>query len=144
MNQKTYTPKAKEVSRDWHLIDLEGKVLGRAASEIATLLQGKNKPYFSYHLDCGDFVVGINASKVMLSGRKEEQKQYFSHSGYPGGVKETPLKKLRKDNPNKVIELAVKGMLPKNKLRTPRLRRLKVFADNKHIYEDKFKSVEKK
>lgn len=137
--QKTYFPKPKDISRHWHLVDLEDKVLGRIATEIATTLQGKNKPYYAPHLDCGDYVVAINAKAIKVTGRKSSDKMYFRHSGFPGGARQTSFNKQLDKNPRKIIELAVNGMLPKNKLRTPRLRRLKVFADNKHTYQDKFK-----
>lgn len=135
---KTYSPKASQITRKWHLIDLNHQVLGRAATEIASLLQGKHKTYYSPHLDCGDYVVVTNAQKIKLTGNKLTQKKYFRHSGYPGGAKEIPVEKLIHQNPRQIIELAVKGMLPKNKLRQPRILRLKVFADNRHSYQDKF------
>lgn len=135
MLNKTPVTKAKEIKRAWHLIDLEGQVLGRAATQIARHLIGKDKPNLSSHLDTGDYVVAINSDKIVVTGRKLDQKIYYRHSGYPGNLKETTLKdKLSKDS-RQVIELAVKGMLPKNKLQTPRLRRLKVFKDATHSYE---------
>lgn len=140
MNQKTISTQLKHIQRRWYLVDLKDQILGRAASQIAILLQGKNKPYYAPYLDCGDYVVAINAGKVKLSGRKPSQKIYFRHSGYPGGAHTTPLAKLIKTNPRQIIELAVTGMLPKNKLRHPRLRRLKVFTTASHSYEDKFNS----
>ena len=143
MQTKTYSPKKKDISHHWHLIDLEDKILGRAATNIAQLLQGKNKPYYSPHLDCGDYVVAINAAKIKVTGRKEQRKIYFRHSGFPGGAKEIPFDKMMEKNPRQIIELAVTGMLPKNKLRKPRLRRLKVFIDGHHSYSDKFKTKNK-
>ena len=143
MNQKTYSPKASEIKRHWRSIDLNDQVLGRAATEIAVLLIGKEKPYFVPHLDCGDYVVAINAGKVKVTGKKRKQKIYYRHSGYPGGLKQIPFERMMEKDPAKVIELAVRGMLPKNKLRDRRMRRLKVFADDKHPYEDKFKVKEK-
>lgn len=134
----TYSTKKSDVKRNWHLIDLKGKVLGRVASQIAQLLQGKKKAYYTPHLDCGDFVVATNALKIKFTGKKEDKKIYYRHSGYPGGLKSLTLRQMMSKNPRKVIELAVKNMLPKNKLRQPRLRRLKVFVDDKHKYEDKF------
>ena len=141
MPTKTFTPQPKHIRRHWHLIDLEDQVLGRTATNISILLQGKNKPYYSPHLDCGDYVVVVNAAKVKVTGRKPDDKIYFRHSGYPGGVKEISFNELIKKDARKVIHLAVKGMLPKNKLRSPRLRRLKVFSDGKHTYADKFVKV---
>lgn len=140
MTFKTSVTKLKTINRSWHLVDLKDEVLGRAAVKIATLLQGKNKPYFTPSLDCGDFVVAINAKNIKLTGNKAAQKEYFSHSGYPKGAKVTPFAKRLATDPRKIIETAVSGMLPKNKLRVPRLRRLKVFAGGEHIYQDKFKS----
>ena len=135
---KTYHPKGKDVKRDWHFVDARGKILGRMATQIATYLMGKHKPSYSRHLDMGDYVVVVNAGEVEVTGRKEKQKEYYSHSGYPGGFKITKFSKLKKEQPEKIIERAVFGMLPKNRLQSPRLRRLKVFAGDKHTYEDKF------
>lgn len=137
--KKTYQPKAKEVKRDWHLIDAKGKVLGRMATSIAGLLMGKGKPTYAPHMDMGDFVVVVNAKGVKVTGKKEEQKIYYKHSGYPGGFKEVAYAKLKKEQPTKIIELAVKRMLPDNRLRKERMARLKIFADSKHPYEDKIK-----
>ena len=134
---KTYSLKAKEIKRDWHLIDAEGQVLGRLASKVAGFMQGKQKPYFTPHLDCGDYVVITNARKVEVTGRKKKGKTYYRHSGYPGGLKETTFEKQMEKDPRKVIRHAVSGMLPKNKLRSRRLARLKVFTDEKHTYQDK-------
>lgn len=136
---KTFQPKHKDIQRDWHLIDVKGRVLGRAASEIAQLLMGKGKPVFAKHMDMGDYVVVVNARDVELTGRKQKQKVYYSHSGYPGGFKETKFEKLIEEQPAKVIEKAVSGMLPKNRLHKKRMRRMKVFAGPKHRYEDKLK-----
>ncbi len=136
---RTYQPKKEEVKRQWHLIDVKGEILGRAASEIATKLIGKNKVNFSRHIDSGDYVVVINAKDVKVSGKKEKQKVYRSHSGYPGGFKEVKYAKMLKENPNRIIQLAVKGMLPDNRLKDKRMSRLKVFSGEKHPYEDKIK-----
>jgi large subunit ribosomal protein L13 len=136
---KTKTPAKSDLKRDWYLIDAQDKILGRLATEIALLLMGKNKPYFVANLDCGDYVVVINAGKVRVSGRKSQQKIYYRHSGYPGGFRETPYYKQLQKDPRKIIEHAVAGMLPKNKLQKPRLYRLKVFVDEKHPYEDRIK-----
>lgn len=135
---KTYQPRAKDIKRDWHLIDAKGKVLGRVATEIARFLIGKHKPNYSNHLDSGDFVVVINAKAVELTGKKKEQKVYYGHSGYPGGFKEVSFAKLNSEQPQKVIVHAVAGMLPDNRLKKNRLVRLKVFADEAHPYKDKF------
>ena len=137
---KTYQPTKSEVKRDWHLIDVEGRVLGRMATEIARFLMGKHKTTYSQHMDMGDYVVVLNASKVTLTGKKAEKKVYYHHSGYPGGLKEVKYAKLLGEQPKKVIIHAVAGMLPDNRLKAKRLARLKVFTDKKHTYEDKFKS----
>ena len=134
---KTYSTKLKDIQRQWHLVDLEGQVLGRVATQIAQLLMGKHKPYYTSHLDCGDYVVAINAAKIKVTGKKAQQKLYRRHSGYPGGFKEIPFERQLKKDPTKIILWAVKGMLPKNKLRARRLARLKIFADANHPYEDK-------
>ncbi len=141
--KKTYQPKKAEVKRDWHLVDAKNAILGRLASEVATKLMGKHKPTYSTHMDMGDYVVVINAKDVHVTGKKKNQKVYYSHSGYPGGFKEVKYSKLIKEQPEKVIERAVKGMLPKNRLQSKRLRRMKVFANGKHPYEDKLKGIEK-
>ncbi|PJC28323.1 50S ribosomal protein L13 [Candidatus Shapirobacteria bacterium CG_4_9_14_0_2_um_filter_39_11] len=136
----TYSPKVSEIKHFWHLIDANGQILGRLASEIATLLIGKNKPYFVPHLDCGDYVVVINAKEIKVTGKKETQKQYYRHSGYPGGFRQVNLKEQMAKDPRKIIEHAVAGMLPKNKLKDKRLVRLKIFIDEKHPYGKKVKS----
>lgn len=136
---KTYQPKHKDIKRNWHLIDAKGKVLGRLSTEIAKLLMGKHKANYSTHMDMGDCVVVINASDIELTGRKKSQKVYYRHSGYPGGFKEIKFKKMINEQPEKVIQLAVNGMLPKNRLLAKRMARLKVFPEAKHHYKDKFK-----
>ncbi len=130
----TPATKSKEIQRAWHLIDLDGQVLGRVATQIATLLIGKHKADISSHLDSGDYVVAINSDKFVVTGKKLDAKKYYRHSGHPGNLKEVTLRdKLAKDS-RSVIELAVRGMLPKNKLQDKRLRRLKVFPDATHPY----------
>jgi large subunit ribosomal protein L13 len=136
---KTYQPKKKEVKRGWHLVDVEGKVLGRVATGIAMKLMGKDKVNYSQNIDSGDYVVVINAKKVKVTGRKERQKVYRSHSGYPGGFKEVSYTKMLNENPTRIIQLAVKGMLPDNRLKDKRMARLKIFSGEKHLYEDKLK-----
>lgn len=126
--KKTYQPKAKEVNREIHKLDADGAVLGRLATEISTYLMGKHKPEFSKHMDMGDIVEVKNASKVKLTGLKDKQKVYRSHSGFPGGFKEVTVAKLRAEQPEKIILFAVKGMLPKNRLQSKRMKRLKVTA----------------
>lgn len=136
---KTTQLKKEEIKRDWHQVDLSGQVLGRAASEIAKLLIGKHKPDYTPHLDCGDYVVGVNSADIRVSGKKRENKIYYRHTGYMGGLKEATFEELIEKKPNLVIKLAVKNMLPKNKLRKHRLNRLKVFKNEDHPYGDKFK-----
>ncbi len=133
MATKTYLPKKDEVLKDrkWHIIDATDQILGRMASKIATLLMGKNKPYYTPHLDCGDFVVVKNTDKIRLSGNKEEEKFYFSHSGYAKGAKITSFKDMMAKDSRKVVYLAVKRMLDNNKLRDKRLKRLKLYKDDK-------------
>ena len=129
---KTYSVKASEIKRDWHVIDATDKVLGRLATEVARLLMGKNKAMFSRHLDTGDYVVVINAGKVRVSGNKAKQKLYYRHSGYPGGLKSINLEEMLKTKPERVIEYAVKGMLPKNRLGNSMIKKLKVYAGDSH------------
>ncbi|KAJ1667298.1 54S ribosomal protein L23, mitochondrial [Coemansia sp. RSA 1646] len=121
-------------ARVWHLVDVRGQVLGRIGSQIAQTLMGKHKPIYDPSSDCGDYVVVINAKHIAVSGRKREQKQYWSHSQYPGGLKQITMERLQEKNPEKVIEKAVSGMLPKNRLRKVRLARLLVFPDAEHPY----------
>lgn len=140
LSQSTKSIKEKEIKRNWQLIDLKGKVLGRIAPEIARFLQGKHKVNYVSYLDMGDYVVAINAKDVVLTGKKAQVKEYTSYSGYPGGLKKTTFTDLMKKNPAGIIKQAVSGMLPKNKLREPRLKRLYVFPEAKHPYEDRFKN----
>ena len=136
----TVPTRQKDITRDWHLVDVKGKTLGRAATEIAVMLMGKKKAYFVRNLDCGDHVVVLNAKDVAVTGKKEENKKYYRHSGYPGGFKSETLRELRVRKPEEIIKEAVKGMLPQNRLRDRMLRRLHVFKDEAHSYEDKFKT----
>lgn len=134
---KTYKTREKDIVRAWHLFDAKGEVLGRLSSRIAQILIGKGKPYYVPHLDCGDFVVVLNAKDVAVTGKKEKDKIYYRHSGYPGGLKEIPLERLRREHPERIIKYAVSGMLPKNKLRAKRLKRLFVFPESGHPYKNK-------
>jgi len=129
---KTYTPKISEIDRTWWVVDAEGKTLGRLATEVARVLRGKHKPMYTPHLDVGDHVVVINAAKVALTGRKAEQKTYFRHSGYMGGEQHIPFKRMIAKHPERVIELAVKGMLPKNTLGRHMRKKLRVYAGTEH------------
>ncbi len=132
---KSFMAKTNEVERKWHVIDAEGRVLGRMATEIANILSGKNKPTYTSHVDTGDFVIIINAGKVKLTGNKINQKNYTYHTGHPGGLKEVPYKQLMRDNPEKIIELAVKGMLPKSSLGRNMIKKLKVYAGSEHNHQ---------
>lgn len=134
-SMKTRFPRKGEVSKSWHLVDANGKVLGRLASRIAGLLTGKHKTLFSSHLDVGDHVVVINAEKVRVTGNKENQKVYYRHSQYPGGLKAVPYSVMLERYPERVIRLAVKGMLPNNKLREVRLKKLKVYRGDAHPHQ---------
>ncbi len=136
---KTYQPTQKEVKRNWQVIDAKGEILGRTATKIATFLVGKHKPTYSTHMDSGDFVVVLNAEKIKLTGKKDEQKVYRSHSGYPKGFKEISFSKMSKEQPERVIEHAVSGMIPDNRLKRARMTRLKVVVGEKNPYEDKNK-----
>lgn len=136
--KQTKSTKANDIKREWLLIDVKGKVLGRSASDIALLLAGKSKPNFVRNLDLGDYVVVINAKDVKVTGNKENLKKYFRHSGYPGGFKAETLKELRNRKPQDLIRHAVSGMLPQNKLKAKMLKRLYVFPDKEHRYKDKF------
>lgn len=137
---KTKATKKSEIKRVWHLVNADNQILGRLATKIAGLLMGKRKPYLVGYLDCGDYVVVINAAKVKITGNKNIQKFYSRHSGYPGGFKQISFKAQMAQDPTKIIIHAVSGMLPKNTLRADRLARLKVFADEKHPYGEKIKS----
>ncbi len=132
---KTYRVKPYEVKREWYIVDATGKTLGRLATEIAKILMGKHKPYWSPDQDLGDFVIVVNADKINVTGKKMDQKLYRWHSGYPGGFRERPLKWMLERNPEKVIKLAVKRMLPKNKLGHRMMKRLKVYAGPNHPHE---------
>jgi len=132
---KTFVPKRNEIERKWWLIDADGKILGRLATEISILLQGKRNPEFVKFMDSGDFVVVINAEKVKVTGKKLEQKKYYSHSGYPGGIRERTLKELLEKNPEDVLRKAVRGMIPKNKLGRAVYKKLKVYTGPDHPHE---------
>ena len=129
---KTISIKKSEINKNWWVADAEGQVLGRFASKIAQILRGKHKPYFTPHMDMGDFVVIVNAEKITVTGNKETEKTYFSHTGYPGGVKNKSLALVRKTNPERILMNAVKGMLPHNKLGRSILRHLKVYNGPEH------------
>ncbi|MBI5151726.1 MAG: 50S ribosomal protein L13 [Candidatus Pacebacteria bacterium] len=141
MKTRTYTATPKTIVRSWHLIDVGGVVLGQASPKIAKLLMGKHKPTYTPNIEGGDYVVVINAEKVVVTGNKAEQKTYYRHSGMPGGLHAVTFNEQMKKDPSKIIMHAVHGMLPKNKMLDIRLNRLKVFAGSEHTYQDKFKKA---
>jgi len=132
---KCYIQKPSEVQRKWHLIDAEGKTLGRLSTEIAKLLRGKHKVTFTPHVDGGDYVVVINADKIEVTGKKRDNKVYRHHTGYIGNLKEINFKNLQEKKPEEIIRLSVSGMLPKNKLRAPMMKRLRIFAGSEHTHQ---------
>jgi large subunit ribosomal protein L13 len=132
---KTYFPKMKDVQKKWYLVDAEGKTLGRLASQIAAILRGKHKTTYTPYMDMGDNVIVVNAEKVQLTGRKFSQKEYYRHSGYPGGLKVTSFRDMIKHKPERVITLAVRGMLPHNRLGRAILKHLKVYSGPEHPHE---------
>lgn len=129
---KTYTATPSTIKRDWYVVDASDKVLGRLASEIAKRLRGKHKPEYTPHMDTGDYIVVVNAARIRVTGNKTEDKMYYRHSGYPGGIKSTNFAKLRDKSPESIIEIAVKGMLPKGPLGRQMFRKLKIYADAEH------------
>ncbi len=130
--EKTYSPKANEIDRKWYVVDASGETLGRLASRIAHVLRGKHKPTFTPHLDMGDHVIVVNAEKVAVTGRKEEQKVYYRHTGYPGGLRTTTYREMMEKHPERVIRKAVRGMLPHNVLGRQTLKKLRVYAGPEH------------
>jgi large subunit ribosomal protein L13 len=132
---KSYMARPHEVERKWHLIDAEGQTLGRLATEIARLLRGKNKPQYTPHIDTGDFVVVVNAEKVVVTGNKAEQKVYYRHTGYPGGLRETSFEAMLERKPTEILRRAVRGMMPKTRLGRQQLKKLKIYAGPEHPHE---------
>jgi len=132
---KTYVAKPGEFEQKWHLIDARGQVLGRLASEVANILRGKNKPIFTPHVDTGDYVVIVNVADIRLTGNKLKDKVYYHHTGYPGGIKSITAEELMEKNPTELINSAVKGMLPKNKLSRQIIKKLKIYAGSEHQHE---------
>ncbi len=132
---KTYALKAEDIERRWYVVDAEGKTLGRLASEIAKILKGKHKPIYTPHLDTGDHVIVINAHKIKVTGKKMEQKMYYRHSGYPGGIKGISLETCLQKHPTRVLEAAVRGMLPKNRLGRKMMKKLKIYAAASHPHQ---------
>jgi large subunit ribosomal protein L13 len=132
---RTYSGKKEEIEREWYIVDAEGQTLGRLASRIAPVLRGKHKPTYTPHLDCGDYVIVVNAEKVHVTGRKKDQKAYYRHSGYPGGLKTITLREQLDKHPERVLQAAVKGMLPKNRLGRRMFKKLKVYAGEAHPHQ---------
>jgi large subunit ribosomal protein L13 len=132
---KTYSAKPGEVTREWYLVDAEGKTLGRLATQIADTLRGKLKPQYTPHVDTGDFVIVVNAEKIQVTGNKLDQKRYYRHSGYPGGLRSRTLREQLERRPTEVIRVAVKGMLPKNRLARQQITKLKIYAGPEHPHE---------
>jgi large subunit ribosomal protein L13 len=132
---KTYSAKPGEVAREWYLVDAQGQTLGRLATQIADTLRGKRKPQYTPHIDTGDFVVVVNAEKIAVTGNKLDQKRYYRHSGYPGGIRSRTLREQLDRRPTEVIRTAVRGMLPKNRLARQQLTKLKVYAGPEHPHE---------
>jgi large subunit ribosomal protein L13 len=132
---KSFMARPREVERKWLLIDAEGQTLGRLATEIARLLRGKDKPQYTPHVDTGDFVVVVNAEKVVVTGKKTEQKVYYRHSGYPGGLKTTSYEEMLEHKPTEILRRAVKGMMPKTRLGRQQLKKLKIYAGPEHPHE---------
>ncbi|HEY2310253.1 MAG TPA: 50S ribosomal protein L13 [Gaiellaceae bacterium] len=132
---KTYSAKPGEITREWYLVDAEGKTLGRLATQIADTLRGKRKPQFTPHVDTGDFVIVVNAEKIQVTGNKLDQKRYYRHSGYPGGLRSRTLREQLERRPTEVLRVAVKGMLPKNRLARQQITKLKIYAGPKHPHE---------
>lgn len=132
MERRTYSAKPSEIQRSWYVVDAEGKTLGRLATTIAATLRGKHKAIYTPHIDTGDFVVVINAGKVRVTGNKDREKMYYRHSNYPGGLKSTSLRDMRKRHPERILEAAVKGMLPQGTLGRQQLKKLKLYAGTEH------------
>lgn len=131
----TYSAKQQDIKRTWHIVDAKGKTLGRLATAVASVLKGKNKPIYTTHVDTGDFVIVVNADKVHLTGKKPDQKVYYRHSGYPGGLKSVTAGALMRSKPEKVVKMAVEGMLPKTRLGKQMLTKLKIYAGERHPHE---------
>lgn len=132
---KTFSPKKEDLTKKWYIVDVKGQTLGKAATKIASILRGKDKPSFAPHVDCGDFVVVINAAEIKMSGNKAEQKTYYRHSRYPGGLKKETAAEVLQKKPERVLESAVRGMIPPNKLRSVIVKKLKIYAGSEHKHE---------
>lgn len=132
---KTFSAKQHEIEREWFVVDAQGVTLGRLASRIATILRGKHKPIYTPHIDCGDYVIVVNADKINVTGQKLDQKMYYRHSGYPGGLRQVSLRRQLQTHPDRVIRAAVRGMLPKNRLGRKMYKKLKVYAGSDHPHQ---------
>jgi large subunit ribosomal protein L13 len=132
---KTFSAKAEDIERKWFVVDAQGQTLGRLATRIASVLRGKHKPVYTPHLDCGDYVIVVNADKIHVTGQKLEQKTYYRHSGYPGGLRQVSLRRQLQVHPDRVIEAAVRGMLPHNRLGRKMFKKLKIYAGPTHPHE---------
>ena len=132
---KTFSAKPQDIERKWFVVDAQGQTLGRLATRIATILRGKHKPIYTPHMDCGDYVIVVNADKIHVTGQKLEQKTYYRHSGYPGGLRQVSLRRQLQVHPDRVIEAAVRGMLPHNRLGRKMFKKLKIYAGPTHPHE---------
>ncbi len=132
---KTLSAKKTDITKKWYIVDADGKVLGRLASRVASILRGKTKPIYTPHIDTGDYVIILNAQQIRLTGNKLEKKEYYHHTGYPGGIKKKVAKDIMKDNPEKIITMAIRGMLPKNTLGRQQLKKLKVYSGTDHPHK---------
>jgi large subunit ribosomal protein L13 len=135
VERRTYTPKRADINREWFVVDAEGKTLGRLATVIASVLRGKTKPTFAHHMDVGDFVIVVNADKIALTGKKETDKFYYRHSNYPGGFRAVSVRDMRQKHPERIVEAAVRGMLPRNVLGAEQFKKLKVYAGSEHPHQ---------
>lgn len=135
MERRTFSPRQGDINREWYIVDAEGKTLGRLASTIAAVLRGKTKPTFAPHIDMGDFVIVVNADKVNVTGKKETAKHYYRHSNYPGGFRAVSLRTVRATHPERILQMAVRGMLPRNTLGEQQFKKLKVYAGPNHPHQ---------
>lgn len=135
MERRTFSPKRGDISRDWFIVDAEGQTLGRLATKIAAVLRGKTKPSYAAHVDMGDFVIVVNADKVKVTGKKETEKFYYRHSNYPGGLRATSLRDMRNTHPERILQAAIRGMLPKTALGEEQIKKLKIYAGPSHPHQ---------
>ena len=135
MERRTFSPKRGDISRDWYIVDAEGQTLGRLATKIASILRGKTKPTYAAHVDMGDFVIVVNAEKVKVTGKKETEKFYYRHSNYPGGLRATSLRDVRNTHPERILQAAIRGMLPRTALGEMQIKKLKIYAGPTHPHQ---------